>query len=88
MRSRNFAEGELTRRCLDALRMADGHLVAAEDIALAAMQDKGLDPADRATRSDFIRRMRYTLTSLRAKGLVEKVGHGLGARWKLPDEPA
>src|SRR5688572_20500835 len=55
-RSRYFADGELTRRCLDTLRRAQGQPVAAEQIAEAAMADKGLDPADRKTRSDFIRR--------------------------------
>ena len=86
VRSRYFAEGELTRRCLEALRRAEGRPVAAEEIAVATMVDKGLDPADRKTRSDFIRRMLYALSSLRSKGVVEKLGHGLGARWRLPLE--
>lgn len=67
-RSRCFADGELTRRCLDALCVGDGQPVAAEAIAIAAMGDKGLDPADRKTRSDFIRRNLYALTALRTKG--------------------
>ena len=90
VRSRYFADGELTRRCLEALRRAEGRAegrpVAAEELAVAAMVDKGLDPADRKTRSDFIRRMLYALSSLRSKGMVEKLGHGLGARWRLPLE--
>ncbi len=45
-RSHDFATGELTRRCLEALRMAEGCVVAAEEIAGAAMRDKGLDPQD------------------------------------------
>lgn len=87
-RSRYFADGELTRRCLDGLRMADGQPVAAETIAIAAMHDKGLDPADRKIRSDFIRRILYALTALRTKGLVAKLGHGLGARWCLAEVSA
>ncbi|NYZ17995.1 hypothetical protein HL658_36115 [Azospirillum sp. RWY-5-1] len=87
-RSHYFATGELARRCLDALRVAEGRVVAAEEIAVAALRDKGLDPEDRKTRSDFIQRVLNTLTTLKGKGTVEKVGHGLGARWRLPAEPA
>ncbi|MFD1628230.1 hypothetical protein [Azospirillum griseum] len=87
-RSHYFATGELARRCLEALRMAEGRVVAAEEIAVAAMRDRGLDPEDRKTRSDFIQRVLNTLTALKGKGTVEKIGNGLGARWCLPSEPA
>ncbi|CAO3439926.1 hypothetical protein [Azospirillum doebereinerae] len=86
-RSHYFATGELARRCLDTLRMTEGRVVA-EEIAVAAMRDKGLDPEDRKTRSDFIQRVLNTLTALKGKGTVEKIGNGLGARWRLPAEPA
>lgn len=68
--------------------MAEGRVVAAEEIAVAAMRDKGLDPEDRKTRSDFIQRVLNTLTAQKGKGTVEKIGNGLGARWRLPAEPA
>ncbi|KAA0567874.1 hypothetical protein [Azospirillum sp. Sh1] len=87
-RSHYFATGELARRCLEALRMAEGRVVAAEEIAVAAMRDKGLDPEDRKTRSDFIQRVLNTLTAQKGKGTVEKIGNGLGVRWRLPSEPA
>lgn len=87
-RSHYFATGELARRCLDTLRVAEGRVIAAEEIAVAAMRDKGLDPEDRKIRSDFIQRVLNTLTALKGKGTVEKVGNGLGARWRLPAEPA
>ncbi|CAO3414037.1 hypothetical protein [Azospirillum doebereinerae] len=87
-RSHYFATGELARRGLEALRMAEGRVVAAEEIAVAAMRDKGLDPEDRKIRSDFIQRVLNTLTALKSKGTVEKIGNGLGARWRLPAEPA
>ncbi|CAO3431955.1 hypothetical protein [Azospirillum doebereinerae] len=86
-RSHYFATGELARRCLDALRLAEERVVAAEEIAVAAMRDKGLDPEDRKTRSDFTQRVLNTLTALKGKGTVEKIGNGLGARWRLPAEP-
>lgn len=37
---------------------------------------------------NFIQRVLNTLTALKGKGTVEKIGHGLGARWRLPAEPA
>jgi len=52
------------------------------------MRDKGLDPENRKTRSDFIQRVLNTLSALKGKGTVEKLGNGLGARWRLPAEPA
>ena len=87
-RSHYFATGELARRCLDTLRVAEGRVIASEEIAVAAMRDKGLDPEDRKIRSDFIQRVLNTLTALKGKGTVEKVGNGLGARWRLAAEPA
>src|ERR1700690_1110322 len=50
-RSRSFAKGELFRRCLDALRAANGLPIAAGEIAQAAMADKSMngdDPAQMA----------------------------------------
>ena len=43
VRSDYFAHGEISRRAYEA--MQDGKVVQATDIAFAAMQDKGLDPA-------------------------------------------
>lgn len=81
-RSTYFAMGEITRRCRDALREATGP-IAAMDIAVTAMRDKGLDPADRAIRSDMIRRLLWTLHRLATEGQIERLGQGLGARWVL-----
>jgi hypothetical protein len=82
-RSPYFADGELSRRCLDGLRRAEEDPIAAHDIAVQAMRDKGLDTNDIKTRSDFIRRILWALGRLKDQGHVEKVGHGLGARWKI-----
>ena len=83
-RSTYFVMGEITRRCHDALREAGGP-ISAEDIAVKAMRDKGLDPADRAIRSDMIRRLLWALHRLATDGQIERVGHGLGARWTLSE---
>lgn len=82
-RSKFFASGELSRRCLDAVREASGAWVTADDIARRAMQDKGFDPADEI-RDDFTRRLLWTLNRLLLRGAVQKDGWGTAARWKLP----
>jgi len=69
-RSSLFANGEISRRCREAVRDAGGEPVSAETIAVRAMTEKGLDPADRALRSDFIRRFLWALSRLLRKRLV------------------
>jgi len=77
-----FGRAELSRRCRDALR--EHGTVKADDIAVQAMRDKGLDPdRDRKLRSDFIRRILVSLHDLRDSNEIEKVGHGRGVVWRL-----
>jgi hypothetical protein len=83
VRSAHFASGELTGRCQDALREADGEYVTVETIVWRAMQDKGLDLADADVRDDFARRFTWTLTTMLSRGAVRKVGNGATARWGL-----
>jgi hypothetical protein len=86
VRSTYFGRNELSRRCRDMLREKGS--VRADDIAVQAMRDKGMDPeADRKTRTDFIRRILVSLHDMRKANMVEKVGHGRGVRWtvKLPN---
>jgi len=83
IRSAHFASGELTSRCHDALREADGSYVTVETIVWRAMQDKGLDLVDADLRDDFTRRFTWTLTAMLSRGAVRKIGSGPGARWAL-----
>ncbi len=83
VRSAYLASGELTSRCQDALREADGGYVTVEAIVWRAMQDKGLDLADADLRDDFTRRFTWTLNELLGRGAVRKFGSGAGARWGL-----
>jgi hypothetical protein len=83
-RSTYFAMGEITERCRNALREASTP-IAADDIAVKARQDKGLDPTDKAIRSDMIRRLLWALHRLDAVGQAKRIGQGLGARWTLPE---
>ena len=65
-RSKYFSHGEISRRCLEALRNAPGDgWLSGDDIAVQAMRDKKLDPErDRRLRTDFVRRILQTLDSL------------------------
>jgi hypothetical protein len=82
VRSAYFGRNEISRRCRDMLR--ERGTVKADDVAVLAMREKGLDPeTDRKTRSDFIRRILVSLHDLRKAGMVEKVGHGRGVVWRL-----
>jgi hypothetical protein len=85
VRSVHFQAGEMTRRCQDALREADGGYVTTEAIVHRAMQDKGLDATDRRLRDDFGRRFTWALNTMLAQGKVRKIGSGMGARWSLPE---
>jgi hypothetical protein len=82
VRSAFFGRNEITRRCYDLLR--EKGTVAADNVTVRAMREKGLDPeADRKQRADFTRRILVSLHDLRKAGTVEKVGAGRGVRWKL-----
>jgi hypothetical protein len=77
-----FAHGELTKRIYDAMRTNE--TVNSLEIAAMAMQDEGLNPnSDRATRTDFVRRVSLQLDTLERKGKLEKIGRGRAMRWRL-----
>ncbi|MGA3401942.1 MAG: hypothetical protein ABSC95_22235 [Acetobacteraceae bacterium] len=86
-RSGLFANGEISRRCRDAIREARGEPVAAEAIVRQAIADKGLDPGDKTLRQDLVRRFLWALHRMQLAGTVRRVGKGLGARWALPNDP-
>jgi hypothetical protein len=80
-----FKHGELSQRVYAALRSAE--TITSADVAVAAMRDKGLDPAtDPATRTDFVRRVGLQLNDMQRKGKVERLGRGKALRWKLASE--
>jgi hypothetical protein len=81
--SEHFQRGELASRCREALRIAGVNGVTAGDAALAAMKDKGIDPADVKVLDDFAGRMLGTFIRLGHAGLARKTGVGMGARWGL-----
>lgn len=82
--SPHFERGELTNRCRDALRDAEGEPVAAGSIVERAIADKGLPADDAKLRRDFMARVLSSMHQLLKAGTVERIGHGLGARWRVP----
>jgi hypothetical protein len=82
-RSEHFVTGELTRRCQEGMRGTQ-EPISADELAVKALLDKGMDPSDMATRADFVQRFVWTLNRMLARGKVEKVGRGPDARWGLP----
>ncbi|WP_428491809.1 hypothetical protein [Rhodopila sp.] len=80
-RSGFFANGEISRRCREAVRRANGDPISAEDIVRWTMSEKGLDPEDAKIRYNMIKRFLGALHRLQMSGAIGKIGHGLGARW-------
>jgi len=85
VRSAYFGRNEMSRRCRDMLREKGS--IRADDVAVLAMREKGLDPEkERKLRTDFNRRILVTLHDLMKAGTAQKVGHGRGVRWNLLNE--
>jgi hypothetical protein len=78
-----FDKGELAQRVYRALRDDDRATVSAEELTKIAMADKGLSPTDRVVHRLFMCKFMPALADLRRRGIVEKIGHGRGVRWKL-----
>jgi hypothetical protein len=82
-----FDKGELAQRVYRGLR-DDRATISAEELTKIAMADKALSPTDRVVRRLFMCKFTPALADLRRRGIVEKIGHGRGVRWKLaPTEP-
>jgi hypothetical protein len=85
-RSVHFVTGELTRRCQQALREAEGKPVTADELAILAMREKGLRIGDGELRADITRRFIWTLNRMMGRKAVVKEGYGAEARWTAPGE--
>ena len=83
-RSVHFVVGELSRRCNQAMREANGQPVTADVLAVAAMREKGLDMGEGELRRDISRRFFWTLNRMLPRNAVVKEGWGSDARWRLP----
>lgn len=82
-RSGYFGLGELSARALDGAREARERGISPDDLAVKAMADKGIDPADQSIRTDFIRRFHWTLGRLQRDQRLDKIGAGKGVHWRV-----
>ena len=83
-RSRYFATGELSRLCREAFRDAPGPLSQAE-ITDAVIAAKGFDAGDRVLRTALLDLVKATRAPMTRRGILERIGKGRGARWKLAE---
>lgn len=82
-RTRYFGKGELSRRCLDVLRKADGKPISTAALARAVMTDKGF-PHDEGALLAAITDMALTvLRRLCKRSTVTKSGTNRNAQWAL-----
>jgi hypothetical protein len=82
-RTRYFAHAELSRRCLDTLRKANGAPITATEIAKVAMADKGMSADDTAQVAAVTEMVLLSLGRLRRRGAVTKTGTSRDAKWAL-----
>jgi hypothetical protein len=68
-----FAHGEITRRCLNALRVAKEPMPI-HSIVASALTDKGLDPSDTKMKREFQEKFKMSMRWLYKKNLVERIG--------------
>ena len=78
-RSEHFASGELTRRYREEFRRSP-EPVTADDLAVAAMRDKGLDPADAAVRGTS-----FNVSFGRSRGYWRTGGFGRSGADRRPN---
>lgn len=77
-----FENGEKSRKVRDMLREASEPLASAH-IVRVVMAERGLDANDKRTRTKLTQSFLNVLSRMQAKGEIEKIGMGLGARWRL-----
>lgn len=83
-RSGYFSQGELSRRCLDSLRRANGEPVSVPAIVTHTLEDKGLNPDDPRLKQDFYTRLQMAMHAVaRQNQLVERVGKGRNTKWQI-----
>lgn len=83
VRKRNdwFKPGELSRMVLDILRIAPAPMTGKE-IAVQVMQRRGLDAGDART-AHLVGKLVHNVCTRHAADLVERVGDGKVAAWRV-----
>jgi hypothetical protein len=87
-RTRYFARNELSRLCMDTLRLAGGDSLTAEDITIRIMAAKKLDTRDARLRAAIRVQAGSVLKRLHRQRVAAPSGKGIGATWRpLPNIP-
>src|SRR4051812_12377182 len=82
-RRQYFARNELSRLCMDMLRLADGEPLTAEEITIRIMNAKGLEAGDARLRATIRIQAGAVLKRLHRQKIAAPSGRGVGATWRL-----
>jgi hypothetical protein len=82
-RTRYFARNELSRLCMDTLRVAEGEVLTTEEVAGRVIDTKGFDAGDAALCKAIGDQVLVLLRSFRKQQTVEQIGLGRGVHWRL-----
>ena len=86
-RTRYFARNELSRLCMDTLRIAVDEPLTAEEITIRIMTAKGIDPRDARLRATVRVQAGSVLKRLHRQKIAAPSGKGVGAAWRrLPSD--
>ncbi len=82
-----FARNELSRLCMETLRLADDEPLTAEEITIRIMTAKGLDARDARLRAAIRVQAGSVLKRLHRQRVAAPSGKGVGATWRLLPAP-
>jgi hypothetical protein len=82
-RTQYFARNELSRLCMDTLRMAANEPLTAEEITIRIMAAKKLDARDARLRAVIRVQAGSVLKRLHRQKIAAPSGKGVGATWRL-----
>jgi hypothetical protein len=82
-RTRYFGRNELSRLCMDTLRLAADEPLTAEEITIRIMAEKGLDARDARLRATIRVQAGAVLKRLHRQQVAAPSGKGVGAIWRL-----
>lgn len=82
-RTRYFGRNELSRLCMDTLRLAADEPLTAAEITIRIMTAKGLDTRDTRLRAAIRVQSGAVLKRLHRQKIAAPSGKGIGATWLL-----
>src|SRR4051812_317839 len=85
-RTQYFGRNELSRLCMETLRLAAGEPLTSEEITLRIISAKGFDSRDARLRATARVQVGAVLKRLNRKKIAAPSGKGVGATWRLSAE--